>query len=163
MKYSIDTGALLSLACTSCYQTILVEDKLITTEEVKEELKAFAQYADFLGKKAKNILADIEAKRIYREKPKNILLLPLASAETSVFSLGKEKQYTIITDDIHAVRVLFEKEKVTAKPSFILLGKLYQEKRITKEQLVQEINSILTERGWLEGALYEYAKTLMEK
>ncbi len=103
MKLAADTGALLSLASSDVFELIEKNDTIITTTEVISELHQFALYDDFLGKKAKQV-----QKAIQTEKPQQLLSLNIEPAELSVFSIGKEKDYFILTDDAHAARVAWE-------------------------------------------------------
>ena len=95
--------------------------------------------------------------------PQKLLSLSLEKAEIEVFSVAKEKGYSVLTDDVHAARVFFEKTKITAQPSFYLLLLLYQKKRISKEHLIEDIATILHYRNWLSGALWDYALRLIEE
>lgn len=161
MKYVTDTGALISLACSTSFPVVLKMDSLIITNEVITEINDMAQYYDYLGTKAR--LIQKNNKQITIEKPKTILSLKIDHAELSVFSLGKEKNYTILTDDIHAARIARQELKIFSKPSFFAFLKLYQRKKISKKQLIEDMHLILKERNWMQGVLYEYAIQLMKE
>lgn len=159
MKLVIDTGALLSLACSRYFSILLNEHQFIITRGVADELAFFAQYNDFLGTKAQ----ELQRHAFKKEEPITLLSLNLEKAETEVFSLAHERRYLAITDDVHAARVAAEKIKLVPKPSFYLLLPLYHKKKITKQELTEDIQSILVNRNWLSGALWEYALELIEK
>ncbi|MEK6950105.1 MAG: hypothetical protein AABX13_00070 [Nanoarchaeota archaeon] len=159
MKVIADTGALLSLSCSRYFPLLRKEHALIITPAVQQELQQFSQYRDVLGRKAQEII-DLKLVSII---PLRLLALSLESAEKEVFSVAKEKGYLALTDDVHAARVLWEKEKLAAKPSFYLLLLLYQKKKITKENFVEDVKATLRSRNWLQGALGDYALKLMEE
>ena len=99
-----------------------------------------------------------------KEKPVKLLSLNLEKAETEVFSLALEKKCPALSDDIHAVRVAIQKKiGIIIKPSFYLLLLLFKRKKIIKEDLIQDIKSILVHRNWLQGALWEYALKRIEE
>lgn len=158
MKYVVDTGALLSLSCSIYFKLLLQEYTFSITPEVQFELEQFSQYDDFLGQKAQEIIK----LKLEKITPVTVLSLPLEKAECEVFFVAKEKRSIAITDDVHAARVLFEKTKIKAKPSFYLLLLLYQKKKISKENLIIDIKSVLNYRNWLGGTLEEYASRLIE-
>lgn len=161
MKYVTDTGALISLACSRSFFIVLKNDTLIITKEVINEIDDFAQYYDYLGEKAHIIQRNTHQFKV--ETPKTLLNLKISMTELSVFSLGKEKMYTILTDDIHAARIAKQELRISSKPSFFALLKLYQRKKISKEQLTQDMQLILKERNWLQGVLYEYAVRIIQE
>ena len=159
MKFAADTGALLSLACSRFWKILAQEHTFILTPAVVEELRQFAQYDDFLGIKAQELL---QLKwKIFA--PAHVLALNLETAEREVFSIAKEQGLAVLTDDLQAIRVGYEKAKITAKPSFYLLLILYQKKKISKEELVEDIKILLNRRNWLSGALGTYALKLIEE
>lgn len=159
MKLAIDTGALLSLACSRYFSLLLKEHQIIITPTVADELAFFAQYNDFLGTKAQ----ELQRHAFKKEEPTTPLSLNLEKAETEVLSLAHERRYLAITDDVHAARVAAEKIKLVPKPSFYLLLLLHREKKITKQELTEDIKSILVHRNWLTGARWKYALELIEK
>lgn len=161
MKYVLDTGALLSLGQSTYFELLLKEYTFFTTEEVLKEIIDIAQYNDTLGKSGQIILKN--KKFIHIANPQKMLSIPIDNAELSVFSLGKEKNYSILTDDIHAARVAKEKESLESKPSFILLFLLSKKKKITKEELQKDVEQILFLRNWSSGVLHEYAKKLLKE
>jgi uncharacterized membrane protein len=162
MKCAVDTGALLSLACSAHFSFILEEHDLITTEEVHDELLEFAAYNDFLGKQAQKILKYVDEKKITKEKPTVFLSLKIAAAELSVFSLGKEKKYIILTDDLHAARVAEQQLRVFSRPSFFLFLHLYKSKKITRQELLVDMETVVQQRKWMSGVLYKYVKEVLE-
>lgn len=160
MMFVADTGALLSLGCSSYFQLILKEYILWITPAVEDELAAFALYSDFLGLKAKIV----QKAPLRKEKPTKLLVFNLDKAETEVFSLASEKQCPALSDDIHAVRIATQKKiGIIIKPSFYLLLLLHKRKKITKEDIVQDMKSILVHRNWLHGALWEYTIKRIEE
>lgn len=159
MKFVADTSAVLSLACSLHLKTVLDSYKLIITNGVEKELQQFAEYSDELGLKATEFLQ----LRLLKEMPTVLLPLNLGLGETEVFSLAQEKKYVALTDDAHAARLVKEKIGLIAKPSFYLLLLLYKKKKITKEDLVKDMDSILVHRNWLNGPLWEYARKEIEK
>ncbi len=159
MKLVIDTSAALSLACSIHFKKILQNYKIIITNSVENELKQFAEYSDELGLRAKDFLQ----LKFPKEIPKILLPLNLEKGETEVFSLASEKKYLALTDDTHAARIVKEKINLLTKPSFYVLLLLYKKNKITKEELLKDMNSILTLRNWLRGSLWEYAKKEIEK
>ncbi|GEM_PF-5652027 len=159
MKFVIDTGAFLSLACSHHYTLVQKEYTLLTTPQVIEELKHFTVYDDFLGEKAQQVLAS----KYYLKKSNLILSLQIEPAENSVFSLAEQEHCLAITDDLHAARIAWEKKRLLSRPSFYVLLLLYKKKRITKEQLQDDIGAITLKRNWLNSALWDYAMTLIEK
>ncbi len=163
MKYAVDTGALLSLASSDYFSSIVTEYSLVTTEAVQKELAQFAEYGDFLGRCAQKVDKEIKNESIKKEESKSLLALKLGSAEVSIFSLGKEKKYTILTDDMHAARVAQQELQIYSKPSFSLLLQLYKKKKITKQQLLIDFDKITRQRNWMTGVLYEYVKSTIEK
>jgi predicted nucleic acid-binding protein len=163
MKFAVDTGAFLSLASSLHFSCVLKEHVLITTKEVKVELLDFVKYQDFLGKKGSRVLEEIHTGKIIIEKARNMLCLKIDTPELSVFSLGKEKKYVIVTDDVHAARVAFQEITLQTKPSFFVLLQLYKKRKITKQELQHDLEMIVKKRNWMTGALYEYAKKLIEE
>ncbi len=159
MKFVIDTGAFLSLACSHHYSLIQKEHTLLTTPQVIEELKQFTVYNDFLGEKAQQVLAS----KYYLKKCMLLLSLPVESAENSVFSLATQEQCLAITDDLHAARIAWEKKRLLSRPSFYILILLYNKRKITKEELQEDIGVITLKRNWLNSALWEYALRLIEE
>ncbi|HIH46789.1 TPA: hypothetical protein HA297_00670 [Candidatus Woesearchaeota archaeon] len=160
MMFVADTGALLSLGCSSHFQLVLKEYTLYITPAVEEEIAAFASYDDFLGLKA----AALQRISLRKEKPKKLLPLNLENAETEVFSLAIEKHCSALSDDIPAIRIATQKKiGISIKPSFYLLLLLYKRKKITKEDMVQDIKFVLVHRNWLHGALWEYALKQIEE
>lgn len=159
MKLAVDTGALLSLACSQYFDTILKEHTILLTQEVYDELKNFAVYNDFLGQKAKDLL---KIKFIIKN-PAEIFDLKIENADNAVFSIAKEEKCLAITDDMRAARIASEKLNLQSKPSFYLLLLLYHKKKINKSQLIKDLNSMLANRNWLNGALWEYALQLTQK
>jgi len=162
MRYVVDTGALLSLACSSYFSFLFEEYEITTTKEVYQELLEFAQYNDFLGQQAQKILKIIREKRLITEQSKEMLSLKINAAELSIFSLGKEKKYMIITDDMHAARVAEQELHLSSRPSFYLFLLLYKKKRITKQQLMEDLETITKQRNWMTGVLYTYVKDIIE-
>ncbi|MBI2109967.1 hypothetical protein HYT58_02220 [Candidatus Woesearchaeota archaeon] len=158
MKLVVDTGALLSLACSTNFELIIKSYNLIITNSVLNELKEFTRYEDFLGLKAKNLIK----RKIKVKNPSKIINLNLEKAESEIFSLAKEEKCIALTDDIHAARIAEEKLKINIKPSFYLLLLLYKNNKIKKEDIIKDIESILEFRGWLDGALWEYALNLIK-
>lgn len=163
MKFAVDTGALLSLSCSSHLPLILKHNSLISTKTVSEELKHFAVYSDFLGKHAQELLKEFQRRTIILEEPTEILPLKINAAELSIFSLGKEKKYTILTDDLHAARVAAQQLFLSSKPSFYVLLLLHKQQKITRQQLILALETIISQRNWVTGALYEHAKKLIEE
>jgi hypothetical protein len=157
MKFAADTGALLSLACSDVFELIVKHHTFAATDEVIKELKQFALYEDFLGRKAKEVENIIEI-----EKPLQLLSLNIEAAELSIFSLGKENKYIILTDDTHAARIAQEKIKLQTKPSFFVFILMYNQGIISKEQLIHNINLVAKQRKWMTGSLYEYVQKLIE-
>lgn len=159
MKFAADTGALLSLACSAYFELIMKEYALITTPAVIKELGEFAQYNDFLGKKAEMILrADIPV-----QQPKIPENIDVSAAEREVFALARELKIIPLTDDMQAARSVYERMKVRSRPSFYLLLLLYKKKKLTKEEVISDMNSVLRYRNWLSGALWEYALRLIRE
>lgn len=163
MKFAADRGALLSLSCSSHLSIILKYNFLISTTAVAEELKQFAVYSDFLGQHGQQLLKDIQKKTITIEEPTLLLSLKISPAELSIFSLGKEKKYCILTDDLHAARVALQQLSLTSKPSLYVLLLLYKQQKITKQQLILAVETIISQLDWMTGALYGYAKKLIEE
>ncbi len=163
MKFAADTGALLSLSCSSHLPIILGHNSLASTKAVSDELKQFATYSDFLGKHAQQVLKEIQRKTIIIEEPKVLLSLKISTAELSVFSLGKEKKYCILTDDLHAARVALQQLALPSKPCFYALLLLYKDKKMTKQQLLLTLDALISQRNWMNGALYSYAKKIIEE
>lgn len=159
MKLVVDTGALLSIACSNYFERILKEHTILVTSEVVSELKRFAWYNDFLGRKASEIIS----KNLLVKNPSKVVVINLDKAEESVFGLAKEQKCLAITDDVHAARIAHEKLRLETKPSFYLLLILYKKKQLTKDEFVDDINSILKYRNWLSGTLWEYAARLIEQ
>lgn len=159
MNYVLDTAALLSLAQSIYFENVLKENRLFTTKEVIEEIQNIAQYEDILGKAAQRVLKKKQFIQI--KAPKKQLSLKMELAELSIFSLGKEQKYFIITDDVHAARIAKEKENLKSAPSFYLLILLYRDKKISKENLKKDIQNIMYKRNWFSGVLYEYAQDLI--
>jgi len=159
MNFILDTGALLSLPQSVYFEELIKQKKLFTTKEVMEEIHNIAQYDDILGIAAKKIIKKKQLLEI--GFPKKLLQIKIEPAELSVFSLGKEKGYFIITDDMHAARIAKEKENIKSAPSFYLLLLLYKQKKISKENLKEDIQKIVYNRNWSSGVLYEYAKEII--
>lgn len=159
MKFVVDTGAAITLACSLYFKSIRENYELIITNAIEQELLQFAEYSDILGLKAQEVLRLNFPKKM----PKVLLSLNLEKGEIEVFSLAHEEKLTALTDDAHAARVVREKMKVSVKPSFYVLLLLYKKKKITKEELLKDINSILISRNWLTGSLWDYAKKEIEK
>ncbi|MBI4142110.1 hypothetical protein HY484_04245 [Candidatus Woesearchaeota archaeon] len=159
MKFVVDTGAFLSVACSEYFDVIVQEHNLLTTADVIAELKQFAIHDDFLGRKAKQILNQ----KFVVKKPLNIVDTKLEKAECSVFCLAKEQKCIALTDDAHAARIAHEKLQVATKPSFYLLLLLFKKHKIEKSDLVDNVRRILRYRNWLSGALYEYAIQMLEQ
>ena len=158
MKYACDTGAVISLASSKFSDLIFKEYTIILTPTVIQELHDFDRYSDFLGQMAGNIL-----KRNFKiEHAEKKVDLRLSSADGEVFSLALEKKYLALTDDVHAARVAQEKLNLKSYHSFYLLLQLYKKKKITKDELKEEINTILRKRNWLKGALGKYALEITE-
>jgi predicted nucleic acid-binding protein len=88
--------------------------------------------------------------------------LGLEKTEEEVFSLAKEEKYITLIDDIHAARIAQEKLKLMTKPSLYLLLLLYKKHKIKKEELIEDIKSLLKYRNWLSGALWEYAMNMID-
>ncbi len=162
MKCAVDTGALLSLACSTHFSFLFEEHTFHTTKEVYEELLEFAQYNDFLGQQAEKVLKLVHEKKIIKEQPEEMLSLKISAAELSIFSLGKEKKYTILTDDMHAARVAEQQLYLSSRPSFYLLLNLYKKKKITKQEMLLDIETIAKQRNWMAGVLYLYVKEIIE-
>ena len=159
MKLIADTGALLSLSCSGFSDFIFQEYDIVITPAVLQELEQFSLYADFLGLHAQKLLRE----KLVIKSPHTFLELNLGKAECEVISVAKEEKMIALTDDLHAARVAKEKYNVAMKPSFYLLLLLYKKKKMSKEELIQDIHSILKYRNWLSGALWEYALQLIEK
>jgi len=159
MKFVADTGALLSIACSQYCDLLLKENHITITSGVNKELKEFGKYADFLGKKARSILQ----KNVRVTHVKVITHFGLEDAEEEVFALAEQKGMIALTDDIHASRLASENMKIVVRPSFYLLGRLYKQKKIRKQELIHDIQSILIHRHWLRGALWDYAIALIQK
>ncbi len=159
MKFIADTSSLLSLACSRHSKLIFSEHTFIITPLVREELGQFSRYEDYLGLRAQELLQ----MKLTVLKPKTILSVGLESTEQEVFSLAKEQESVVLTDDVHAARVGIEKAKVQARPSFYLLLLLYQKKKISREELTEDLTAILGQRNWLRGALWNYAQALIER
>ena len=151
MKFVVDTGAMLSLASSLHFGKIRSLYELIITETIEHELQQFAVYNDNLGLKAQEVLK----LKLVKKMPRHLLSLPLEKGEIEVFSLAYEEKCIALTDDAHAARVLREKFDVRVRPSFYVLVLLYKHKKISKEELIQDIDSILIRRNWLNGALWE--------
>lgn len=159
MKLVADTSALLSLACSKFLEEILENNEIIITQSVMNELNEFARYADFLGIRAKEVLS----KKLVVKNPKQTISIGLEQAESEVISLALEHKCIALTDDAHAARVASEKLKFNAKPSFYLLLLLYKKNKISKTDLINEVQLMLRRRNWLSGALWEYAISLMNR
>ena len=162
MRCAADTGALLSLACSAYFHSFLEEHTLITTKEVHDELVTFSAYNDFLGQQAQKILKCVQEKKIIKEEASVFLRLKISPAELSIFSLGKEKKYFILTDDIHAARVAQQQLHLSSRPSFFLLLLLYKKKKVTKQELLLDMETIAQQRNWMNGVLYRYVKDIIE-
>ena len=158
MKFAVDTGAALSLALSTHFRKIINLHELIITETIENELAQFVEYNDDLGLKAQEILKI----KLFKKQPKNLLPLLLEKGEIEVFSLAWEEKILALTDDIHAARVVREKYSVEVRPSFYVFLLLYKNKKITKEELIIDINSILIRRNWLTGVLWGYAQNLIK-
>ncbi len=159
MKFVVDTGAAITLACSLHFKEILADHEFTITNAIEQELTQFAKYSDVLGLKAQEVLQLNFPKKM----PKVLLSLNLEKGEVEVFSLAHEDKLTALTDDAHAARVVREKMKVSIKPSFYVLLLLYKKKKLTKEELLKDIDSILVRRNWLKGSLWNYAKKEIEK
>ncbi len=157
MKLVVDTSALLSLSCSKFFDVILETNEIIITQSVINELNEFARYADFLGIKAKEVLRE----KFVVRNPKQTVSIGLEKAESEVISLAIQDKCIALTDDAHAARVVLEKLKFEAKPSFYLLLLLHKQNKITKEDLITEMQLMLKQRNWLSGALWEYAVSLI--
>ena len=159
MKFAIDTGALLSLACSHYFEQLLKEHTFIISPLVIEELKQFGRYDDFLGKKAQSIVL----KKFTIKTQYTLVSLPIEETERTVFSIAVNEKCLAIIDDSHAARVASEKLSIISKPSFYLLMLLYKQKKIKKAELIEDVTKILTNRNWLGGALGNYAITVLEQ
>ena len=122
-----------------------------------QELQEIALYSDLLGTKAKQLLNLDISKKNPSSSFKG------TAAEHSVFALAQQEKCIALTDDIHAARTATHTRNISTRPSFFLLLLLYKEKRITKEDLINDILGILAQRDWKSGALGEYAIMLIEK
>ena len=158
MKFAVDTGAALSLASSAHFQKIVNLYDLIITEAIEAELIQFAAYNDDLGLKAQEILK----MKLSKKQPHHLLPLFLEKGEIEVFSLAWEEKMPALTDDVRAARVVREKYSVEVRPSFYILLLLYKNKKISKEELIIDMNSILIRRNWLTGALWGYAQNLIK-
>ncbi|MBI4017233.1 MAG: hypothetical protein HY363_06095 [Candidatus Aenigmarchaeota archaeon] len=158
MRLVADTGAILSLACSGYFNLILDSNEIIITKSVANELQEFAKYNDILGLKAKEILV----KKLTVKNPNKSMLINLEQTESEVFALAKEEKCLALTDDAHAARVVYEKLKFDTKPSFYLLLLLYKKKKISKDDLIKDVQLIIDNRNWLGGALWEYAISIIE-
>ncbi len=159
MKLVADTSALLSLACSRFFDDILENNEILITQSVVKELNEFAHYADFLGIKAKEVLR----KKLVVQNPTQIIRIGLEQAESEVISLALQHKCNALTDDAHAARVAAEKLKFLVKPSFYLLLLLYKKNKISKADLINDIQLTLKQRNWLGGALWEYAASIIDK
>ncbi|MBI4147908.1 hypothetical protein HY490_01325 [Candidatus Woesearchaeota archaeon] len=159
MKLVADTGALISLSCSQHKELVFKEHTIFITKSVLKELQDFAIHDDLLGTKAKEL---IRRKFIVKDA-RETTDLGLGRAESEIFSCAKDERLIAITDDAHASRIAEEKLQLTTKPSFYLLLFLYKKWHLTKEALTQDIKSVLRQRNWLTGALWEYALELIDK
>lgn len=159
MKLVVDTGALLSIACSRFFEQMLREHTILIPQLVVDELEQFAVYNDFLGAKAKELLE----KNFVVKNPRLNVEVKLEKAESAVFALAKEENCVAITDDVHAARVASEKLSIATKPSFYLLLLLFKKGVIEKNDLIDDIHAVLKYRNWLGGALWQYTLSLVEK
>lgn len=159
MRFVADTSSLLSLACSRYSKLVFQKHTFVITPLVHEELGQFSQYEDYLGLRARELLQ----RRLTVLKPKTTLFLGLEPAEQEVFSLAKEQGLVVLTDDVHAARLGIEKTRVQARTSFYLLLLLYQKKKISVEELEEDLNAILYHRNWLSGVLWGYVQTLIQR
>jgi predicted nucleic acid-binding protein len=159
MKLVADTGALISLESSHYKELIFSENSFIITKAVIQELKDFSAYEDTLGKSAKDVII----RKLSIKEPKKAYNIGLGKAESEVFSLAQELKCLALTDDAHAARVAKERLGILSKPSFYLLLLLYKKKKLTKQELIEDIHSIVRKRNWLQGALWNYAEKLIEE
>ncbi len=160
MNFITDTSAALSLSFSHYFKAIFEEYQLIITPAVESELGQFANYSDELGLHARGLLK----LKLQKKMPKSLLALKLDQGEVEVFSLAMEQNCFALTDDAHAARVGKEKyPHLRIKPSFYLLMLYYQQQKMMKEQMIADLNGILVNRNWLNGALWDYVKELVGK
>jgi len=157
-----DTSALISLAVGDALEPVLEEFSLFTTQTVREELEATAEYDDRHGTGATKVLrADCML---------TIVETDGSEFETSRVDAGEASCVTVtqargadffVTDDFRALPELQTLVDAEVVLSPIVLRALVKRGVWSEQQAKTAFEAIATGRDWLGAPIYRHARQLL--
>lgn len=158
-----DTSALISLATTDVFETVLAEFEIHTTETVVQELEATATFADAHGTAATVVLEHIDRLTIHDRVDTSLESSRIDPGEASCLALEREIGAAFfLTDDLRALPELQAGSTATVAISPIVLRALVKRDALSDQEAAAQLDHVIETRGWLGTPIYRRAKRLFE-
>jgi predicted nucleic acid-binding protein len=159
----IDTSALVSLAVGNALEPTLGEFDAVTTQSVRGELEATAEYDDRHGKAAAAVLDAEDAFTIVKSQGEEFETSRIDAGEASCVAVTRAHGAPfLVTDDYRALpelQVLVDAEVVLSP---IVLRALVKRGSWSEQQAKTAFKTIAEERDWLGAPIYRYARQLFD-
>lgn len=161
--FVVDTSAFVSIAVGDCFELVVEEFDIITTQSVVDELETTAAYDDPHGYSATAVLEQIDQITVTEVTAPELLSNRIDTGEASCAAAVRETNASVLlTDDFRALpelEVLVETDIVLSP---VLLRRLCDRGVLTEPEARAALETMATERDWLGAPIHRYARSLFE-
>jgi len=159
----IDMSALVSLAVGNALEPTLGEFDAVTTQSVRSELEATAEYDDRHGKAAAAVLDAEDAFTIVETQGEPFETSRIDAAEAScVATTRSQAARFLVTDDFRALPELQRLVDAEVVLSPIVLRALVKRGSWSETEAETAFESIAEGRDWLGAPIYRYVRYLFD-
>lgn len=159
----VDTSAFISLAVGDALEPVLHEFEVVTTQAVRRELEATADYDDRHGTGATTALDAVAAFSVVEAEGAAFETSRIDAGEASCVAVTRTHDADfLVTDDYRALPELQELVDAEVVLSPIVLRALVKREVWSDGQAKTAFESIAEGRDWLGAPIYRYAHQLFE-
>lgn len=158
-----DTSSLITLVTADVLPVVLAEYDVHTTETVREELDATADYDDSHCAAARAVLNQCSQLTVHETEPTEFQSSRIDEGEGSCIRLTRELDAEfLITDDLRALPELQALTTAQVAISPILLKALVQRGVLGRADALEKLDQLADARNWLGAPIYRRARDLFD-
>lgn len=159
----VDTSAFVSIAVGDCFELVVEEFDITTTQSVVDELETTAAYDDSHGHGATAVLEQIDQVVVREVTAPELRSTRIDIGEAScVAAVRKTNSSVLVTDDFRALPELEALVEADIVLSPVLLRRLCDRDVLTETDARAALETMATERDWLGAPIHRYARSLFE-
>lgn len=159
----VDSSALISLAVGDALDLVLEEFDVITTQTVRDELEATAEYDDRHGNGAAAVLDAENEFTVIETQGDAFESSRIDAGEASCVAVTRSRDASfLVTDDYRALPELQQLVNAEVLLSPIVLQALVKRGTWSEQQAETAFETIAGERDWLGASICRYARQLFD-